>query len=152
MTDRVRVFILWRGKSGCVLQKALSWPRNRGTLPLDLQGYIEDYLALVADGYKPEGFNEAPVPFCARLVYLGKVLAEWRQPKLSPGFSAESLVTADERPGPGGILAASPHSPVFAVADCPNVSRLAPDNTDSDGVDCDQPNVTRLGHAVLTTD
>lgn len=111
---------------------------------------MENYFARVQeDGYRPIGFDYIPLPHCARIHHLGIVLAEWH-PKLSPGFSAESHVTADERPGPEGIPAASPSAPSSERLAVP--TQLTPRGThpDSDQTCLDPSNVARVGQATLT--
>lgn len=104
-----QVEILWRDPAGSVRKKVMPWRKPQTNQ--HLAEWIEEYLSLIEEGYKPNGFEQAPRPHCARVIQLGRVVAEWRPKLLSPRFSAESLVTADERPGPGGIPAAVPSAP-----------------------------------------
>lgn len=103
-----KVEILWRDQ-GTIRRKLLPW-RTRPVTSQALAEWMDDYLELVAEGYKPAHFASPPLPHCARLVSHGRALAEWRPKgasaaRLSPGFFAESPVTADERPGQEGIPA-----------------------------------------------
>lgn len=110
---RPKVEVIYRDPSGAILRKFLPW--RRPSTDAALAEYIENYLELVSGGYKPDG-DFTPVPHCARVHFLGKVLAEWKR-NLSPGFSAESELSmaADERPGRGGIPAAVPCTPASGV-------------------------------------
>lgn len=102
-----KVEILWRNRHG-IQHKFLKW-RTRPQTEAALAEYVEDYIELVRNGYRPEGHTEPPIPHCARIHFGGRVVAEWHK-SLSPGFSAESLVAADERPGSGGIPTAAPRT------------------------------------------
>ena len=91
------------------------------------------------DIYRPEGFDAPPVPHCARVILRGSVLAEWH---LRPSFSAESLVTADEREGSGGIPTAVPSAPSSECLAVP--TQPDPRRKDSVGIDRDPSIVTRV--------
>lgn len=105
------VEILWR-QDGKVQRKSLPWRTRPATYPA-LAEWIENYLELVAQGYQPPNHVSPPLPHCARVIRSGRVLAEWRPKRLSPGFSGESPVTPDERPGREGIPAPVPHPHVL---------------------------------------
>ena len=115
-----------------------------------LSNYIEDYIELVREGYRPSGFEQPPLPHCARVTRQGQVLAEWRPKTLSPRFPAESLVTAGERLGRGGIPAAVPNAPCSERLVVPKPAECAV-NPDCPAPSSDPPNVARLGSAALTT-
>ncbi len=73
------VELIWRDTSSSthpqIASKSLPW--RRPATDHDLAEYIEDYLELLREGYRPEGYTEPPIPHCARVLHLGKVLAEW---------------------------------------------------------------------------
>ena len=89
-----------------------------------------------------------------RLIFLidrGDFVVEHTSPKRSsPGFRAESHVTARECLGSGGIPTAAPHSAPCSerLAVPTHPARAA--QADSAGNDGDPPNGARLGPATLT--
>lgn len=72
---RAEVEYLFRDEDGAVQRRRKNWTRPRNDEAV--QEWVEDYVGRVADGYIPEGFTVAPVPFCARVLYRGAVVAEW---------------------------------------------------------------------------
>jgi hypothetical protein len=139
-----KVQVLWHDPSGFCKVKFLPW--RRPATNESLAEWIQDYFDMIEHGYRPAGFEDPPLPHCARVLYLGKVLAEWY---LRPSFSAESLVTADERGGPGGIQAAPPSAPCSECLAVPTQS--GPCRNDSAGIDRDPPKSPDSTRAVLTT-
>jgi len=65
----MQVEILWR-EGGEVRRKLLSW-RTRPATREALAEWMETYLNLVADGYKPDGYASPPMPHCARITLNG---------------------------------------------------------------------------------
>lgn len=80
--------LIWRNPAGRIQRKLMLW--RRATTSEALSEYMDDYLALLDDGYRPKDFNYTPIPHCARVYQSGRVLAEWY---LRPGARPESLVT-----------------------------------------------------------
>lgn len=70
-----QVELLWRDEHGHCRRKRLPW--KRPATKEALSEYVEDYIELVAEGYRPQGFREPPLPHCARVLLNGNVLAEW---------------------------------------------------------------------------
>ncbi len=142
-----KVEIIYRDPSGAIVHKIGAW--RHPTTDAALTEYIENYLSLVAAGYKPVDMDFTPIPHCARVIFLGKVMAEWKK-ILSPRFPSESPVTDGERLGRGGIPAASPSAPCSERLAVP--TQGSPRHLlDSASSDRDPSNVARLGQATLTT-
>ncbi len=139
-----QVQILWHDPQGFCKVKFLPW--RHPCTDEALSEWIDDYFDMLKSGYCPEGFSVPPVPHCARVLYRGRVLAEWH---LRPSFSAESHVTADEREGPAGMPAAPPSAPCSECLAVPTQS--VPRREDSDGIDRDPPKSPDSNRAVLTT-
>jgi hypothetical protein len=155
-----RLELIYRAPDRSIHRKFITW--RRPCTDVALAEYIEDYLELVREGYRPAGFESPPLPHCARVHHLGKVLAEWNQ-RFSPRPPAESLVTAAVAPGPGEIPA-MPRTPSsdpglsgrpdgsqslegerapFAIPQRPHVVNNA--SSSGEGVDFGQP-VAQAGH------
>jgi len=66
----------WRDAGGEVNWRVRPWVKARTTAAI--ADWVEDYVDRVERGYRPEGFDEPPVPFCARVKLNGTVLAEWK--------------------------------------------------------------------------
>lgn len=74
--------LAWRDPDGIVRRKSLPW-RNKPHTNRALSEYLTHYLTRVAAGYKPPGFDIAPVPHCARIKSAGALKAEWVHPDRS---------------------------------------------------------------------
>jgi hypothetical protein len=77
----MQVVLLWR-EDGEIRSKVSSWPTRPATREA-LGEWIEEYLGLVDRGYKPSGYQTPPRPHCARILFNGRVLAEWMMSRRS---------------------------------------------------------------------
>lgn len=147
-TSKTEVAVFYRAgnKPGA---KIRPWPKHRGTTPEALSEWMDEYFEAIEHGYKPEGFTTTPIPFAARIVRNGRVLAEWKRSP-SPSFRSESLVTDREREGPEGIPAAVPSAPCSEQLPSQRNPTRDPQG-DSVETSRDRANVARLGQATLTT-
>lgn len=136
------VEIIWRDDLGVIQRKIMLW--RKPATNSDLADWMLNYLDLLTEGYRPPGFEHPPLPHCARVLHLGKVVAEWHPRFSVAGSSAESHVTAEERRRPGGIPANTPSCPDTGVAGGPNAT--GPGRVpipDSDQIRRDPSNATR---------
>ena len=104
------VEIIWRDRHG-THHKHLPWKTHPATAEA-LAEWVEDYLTMVHEGYRPEGHDSPPIPHCVRIIDRGRVLAEWYP---SPESLAESPVTALDHLGQGGIPEVVPSTPSSGV-------------------------------------
>ena len=72
------VCLVWVSPSGETMRSEKPW--KRGANERELTVWMLDYMDRLAKGYKPEGFDEPPLPHCAQLVVKNNVVAEWNRP------------------------------------------------------------------------
>ena len=77
-SEKPSVTLIWVAPSGEVCRSVREW--KRPCTDAALADWMADYEARVAAGYMPEGFDEPPMPHCARVEMLHRVLAEWNRP------------------------------------------------------------------------
>ena len=88
--DKPDVLLIWVDSAGEIQRKSMPWKR-----PMTREavyGWMGEYLDRLNDGYRPDGFDEAPVPHCARVILRTVCVAEWKRP-----LTIAELVRLDSR-------------------------------------------------------
>jgi hypothetical protein len=71
---------MYRDPAGAVKHRSRKWSRPQTVEAI--AKWMTDYFDRVASGYIPDGFEVAPIPFCARVTIGARVVAEWsREPQ-----------------------------------------------------------------------
>lgn len=89
-SERPTVLLIWVAPSGEICRKTAAWKRPSTTAALE--DWLEEYRERVATGYQPVGFEEPPMPHCARVMIRNRLVAEWNR-----GLTAEELRRIDSR-------------------------------------------------------
>lgn len=76
-TAPVMIRYVARLPNGTLAVKTKEW-RRAATMEA-IRDWVADYVERLEDGYKPAGYEVAPVPFYARVMKGKEVLAEWRR-------------------------------------------------------------------------
>ena len=76
-SEKPSVTLIWVAPSGEVRRSVREW--KRPCTDAALEDWMADYAERVRAGYRPEGFDEPPMPHCARVEIRHRLMAEWNR-------------------------------------------------------------------------